>query len=138
MKNKKILIIIVVLAVVLAGAGAAVYMFVLKPGSDTEAEAPLYTYALEDSFVTNVKDSNKLFKATITLVINDEKGQKTLEDNATEVRDTILFALRGLTEDEISDTAVQDTLRTELAQDVNDRLGIDFVVSVYFSDFVMQ
>lgn len=137
MKNKKILIIVIALAVVLA-AGAAVYMFVLKPGSDTEAEAPLYTYALEDSFVTNVKNSNKLFKATITLVINDEKGEATLDDNATEVRDTILFALRGLTEDDISDTAVQDNLRTELAQDVNDRLGVDFVVSVYFSDFVMQ
>lgn len=134
MSRKKIIIAAAALAVVLA-AGAAVYFFVLRK---SEPVAKLYDYAIEDSFVTNVKDSSKLFKATVILVLNQDKLGETLDANQYVVRDTVLFILRDLTEDDIRSGDIQDKLRVTIPKALNAALGIDNVVSVYFSDFVMQ
>ncbi|SMC35764.1 flagellar basal body-associated FliL family protein [Papillibacter cinnamivorans] len=135
--------IIIIAAVVLIAAGAAFYLFILKPSSEKNVdEKPaledLYSYPLEDSFITNVKDSNKLFKSTIVLMLSSEKVSKELADKEYVIRDTILFQLRNLTEDDLRSDDIQDKLRSQLSGDLNAALGIDSIVTVYFNDFVMQ
>lgn len=135
--NKKVLI-AVVLVLVLAIAGGAAYFLFLKPTSDKNAEPTYYTYDLGDSFVTNVKDSSKLFKATIVIVSTDAKFQTTLDAKKNIARDTVLFLLRDLTEEDIDSRTIQDSLRTQIADALNKSLDVNSITSVYFSDFVMQ
>lgn len=135
MKNK---IIIIVLAVVLA-AGAAFYFLVFKnTGEEKNELAELYNYSIDDSFVTNVKDSSKLFKATVILVVNEKGLDDFLDTNQYVIRDTVLFIMRSLTEEDIRSSDIQDKLRATIPLSLNNALKIDNVVSVYFGDFVMQ
>lgn len=134
MKKKVILI----AAVAVVAAAAVMYIFILKPSMEEPAAAERYSYPLKDSFITNVKDSNRLFKSTIVLILNDEKAVKGLADQEYIIRDTILFQLRNLTEKDLKSQDIQDALRSRLAGDLNTALGIESIVTVYFNDFVMQ
>ena len=135
MKKKVILLILVPLLI--AAAGVSGYFFFLR-NKDTSSEPQIYTYDIKDSFVTNVKDSNKLFKTTIVIVANSDQLTDLLTQKEYVVRDTILFLLRNLTEEDISSQTIQDTLRPKIADALNQALGIDSITSVYFGDFVMQ
>ena len=140
MKKQPLIIILVILILVIV-AGGLYYMLVLKDqaaNSSAETEPKVYTYALDDSFITNVKDSRKLFKTTIILVSSAEDLKETLDANQYIIRDTILFILRDLTEEEICSDTIQDTLRKEIPDALNQALKIDSITSVYFGDFVMQ
>jgi flagellar basal body-associated protein FliL len=138
-KKPMIAVIALLLVVVLAGGGY--YFLVIKKQQDAAAEKKnptYYTFELKDSFVTNVKDSDKLFKATIILVLDKDKMDTELTAKLPVIRDTILFQLRDLTEDDIGSSTVEGTLRKSIPAAVNKALGITDVKSVYFSDFVMQ
>jgi flagellar basal body-associated protein FliL len=137
LKKKMPLIIILALVVILAAA-AAVYFFVIRPKSQTPAEPVYYDYKMEDSFVTNVKNSKKLFKATIVLVADSPDLAEMVTAKTPEIRDTILFILRDLTEEEIDSSDIQDKLRAEIPEALNEKLQIENFTSVYFGDFVMQ
>mgnify|MGYP001337994871 CR=1 FL=1 len=138
MKKKPLIIILVILLLVIA-AGGTYYMLVLKGQSaNAEPEQKSYTYALDDSFITNVKDSRKLFKTSIVLVADAEDLQETLDANQYVIRDTILFILRNLTEADICSDAIQDSLRKEIPEALNKALKINSITSIYFGDFVMQ
>ena len=130
--GKKLIIIIVAIAVVAGG----LYFFVFRDkGND---QAVYYDYAIKDPFITNVRGSNKLFKTTIILVIDNEKLSKELDKNLFTIRDTILFTMRSMTEEDIKNQSVQDNLRKTIPDKINRALNISGVVSVRFNDFVMQ
>lgn len=131
--NKTVIIVIII---IIALAAAAYFLF-FQDKSDNDTEV-LCNYAVEDSFITNVKNSNKLFKTTIVLVTNKKDMDEYFEENLFTTRDTILFILRDLTEEDIESTDIQYTLRSRLSEALNEALGIDNIVSVKFSDFVMQ
>lgn len=137
MKKKTLLIIIAVLVV---AACAALYFLVLR-GSGSggkEKKETLYSYVPGDYFVTNVKDSNKLFKVTVVLMLNTDKLNDQLDKSKYTIRDTILFTLRSLTEEDILSPDIQDNLRKDLTKKLNSALGIDNIVTICFSDFVMS
>lgn len=139
--NKRSLIIILIVLLLVAIGGGAYYMLVLKAQVEDAKASTVpqqFTYALDDSFITNVKSSRKLLKTSIVLVSNDQNLQETLDSNKYVIRDTVLFILRDLTEEDISSETIQDTLRKEIPDALNKVLGITSIVSVYFGDFVMQ
>lgn len=137
MKNKAILPILLVL--IMAIAGGAVYFFVLRDSSTKKEAEPVYfTYNIEDAFVTNVKNSNKLFKITIVLVANTDTLDSILAEKEYIVRDTILFMLRDLTEEDLTKEGIQDELRTKITDALNKALEIDSITTISFGDFVMQ
>lgn len=129
---KKILPIILVVVVV-AGAVGAYFMFF-------RGEAPIvYSYfAPGDFFVTNVNESNHLFKVSIYLVLNTDKLEEELGTKQALIRDTIIFILREMTSEDIENLQRHESLRVEIATAVNERLGIENVVDVLFTDYVMQ
>jgi flagellar basal body-associated protein FliL len=131
---KKILIIAVI---VLALGAGAFFLFFNKP-PEGEPEVVLYNYAIEDSFIANVSGSQKLVKATIILAVNKKGMDTELTDNIYIIRDTILMILRSLTDEDISSADIMNRLRDEIPAALNKALNIDNIVSVYFSDFVMQ
>ncbi len=132
---KKILIIII--AVIIIGGGA-VYYFLGIRGNSEEKVVELSAYVPGDYFVTNVMDSSSLFKVTVVLMLNTDKLEEKLNENEYVIRDAIIARLRKLTEEDLTSSDIQDRLREELASELNKQLEIDNIVTVYFSDFVMQ
>lgn len=138
MKKKPMMIAITLFLVVVIAGGAYYFLVIKKQQKSTAQQETYYTFELKDSFVTNVKDSQKLFKATIFLVLDKGKMDTELTKKMPLIRDTILFQLRDLTEDDIGSDTIQGTLRKSIPAALNKALGITNVKSVYFSDFVMQ
>lgn len=133
--NKTAIIVIIIIIIIALAAGA--YFLFFQDKSDNDGEV-FYNYAVEDAFITNVKKSEKLFKTTVVLVVNKKDMNEFFKENLFTIRDTILFILRDLTEEDIESTDIQQTLRGTIAEALNEALGIDNIVTVKFSDFVMQ
>ena len=131
---KKILPIIIVIVVVAAG-GAALYFFMFS--GDSEKPEVRVEYSPGEFFTTNVAGSTRLFKVGIILIVNDKGLEEMLTAENARIRDTIIFTLRGLTEEEIRAPGWQEELREQLLEVLNEKLGIDNFVEVLFNDFVI-
>lgn len=135
--NKKVMIIILVL--VLAAAG--VLYFTVFKGEDEEPVRPednYYSYVPGDYFITNVKDSSRLLKVTIVLQLDSNKLEEKLKKEQYIIRDNILFYLRSLREEDILSEDIEDNLRANLKPILNEALGFESIVNIYFNDFVMS
>lgn len=130
---KKTLIIIIA-AVVVASGVAAYFIFF----SNSEPKEIRTYYVPGDFFVTNIKDSKYLLKTTIVLELNQEGMEEYLTENNHIIRDIIVFTLREKTEDELRRTGIEDTLRTEIVEKIKEEMEIDYIVTLYFNDFVLQ
>ena len=133
--KKPIIIIIIVVIIVLAG-GAAMYIFMFS--GDREKPEVRVEYSPGEFFTTNVKEpSTRLLKATIILVVDAEGLEEMLTKENARIRDTIIFILRDLSEEQIRANNPQNELRKRIITELNERLGIDNFVEVLFNDFVM-
>ena len=136
--KKGIVIIVIVIVAVLAGGAATFFLFSPKPPEEPKKA----TYELGDSFITNVKDSKALLKVTIVLEYNAggeaEKKLAFLEESKPVMRNTVVFALREKTEAELRANDVEQKLKEELVAKLKEKLGIDYINTVYFNDFVLQ
>lgn len=137
--NKKVLIIIAV--VILLGGGAAAY-FLLFAGEKEPAPEPRSAYVPGDYFVTNVADTNNLVKLTVVLEVNkaadDEEFKTFLTANNHIIRDTIVMIVRSKTYEELTSQDIKTLLSDEIIRGVNQNLGIDNVIAIYFNDYVVQ
>ena len=131
---KKFMPFILVLVVLLVGAGVAYFVLFY--------EAPVvYTnFSPGDVFVTNVNESDRLFRTGVVLVLDteDSKILDQMEKNKPLIRDTIIFILRKYSETDLKDASSHDKIRTEIMTAINKRLEFEHVVEVLFNDFVMQ
>ena len=130
---KKIIIIVIAVVVVAAGVGSYFLFF-----NNKEPEPIREFYVPGDFFVTNIKDSKYLLKTTIVLELNKEGTEEFLTEYNHVIRDIIVFTLREKTEDELRSSGIQDTLRKEIVEKLNREMGIDYIVTVYFNDYVLQ
>lgn len=131
---KKILIIIIAVVVV---AGAAVYFLFLSPPPEPKT---IY-YVPGEYFVTNIADSTRLLKATIVLEISttDPDGvTEYLTENNHIIRDNIVFTLRSKTEAELRSDGIEESLRSEIVDNLKSNMGLDYIVTIYFNDYVIQ
>lgn len=128
-------VIIIIAAVVLVGAGVASYFLFF---ANKEPEPVEVFYVPGDYFVTNIKDSKYLLKSTIVLELNQEEKEEYLTEYNHVIRDIIVFTLREKTEEELRSSGIQDVLRTEIVEKLQEEMGIDYIVYVYFNDYVIQ
>ena len=129
-------VIIIILAVLIAG-GAAVYFLFLTPPPKPET----IFYTPGDYFVTNIKDSEALIKVTIVLELSTTEPDKTneyLTANNHIIRDVIVFTLRGKTEEELRSQDIEKQLRTEIVSNLKEKMGLDYITTIYFNDYVIQ
>lgn len=129
--------IIIIAAAALLVVAAAVYFLFLQPPPKPETSY----YTPGDFFVTNIKESTRLLKVTIVLEVSSTKTKEVTDymtENNHVIRDIILATLRNKTEDELRDTTSQDILRTEIVDNLNKQLKIDYLTTLYFNDFVIQ
>ena len=110
------------------------FLFMNKP-----AEAAVISYySPGDYFVTNIKDSTRLLKATIVLELSTDKQEEFLTENNHIIRDIVLFTLRERTEDELRSDGIEQELREDIVSRLGEELGIDCLTTIYFNDFVIQ
>lgn len=128
-------IIIIIIAVVLVAAGVTSYFLFFN---DKEAPVIRAFYVPGDFFVTNIKDSKYLLKSTIVIELNQEGMDEYLSEYNHVIRDIIVFTLRDKTEDELRSTGVQDELRAEIVARIKSEMEIDYIVDIYFNDYVIQ
>jgi flagellar basal body-associated protein FliL len=129
---KKLAIIIALFVVI---GGAALYFFMFS-GEQEKPEVRV-AYSPGEYFTTNVKESSRLLKTTVVLIVNEEGLEEMLKKENARIRDTIVFILRDLKEEDIKGTGTKDELRERIIAELNERLGIDNFVEVLFNDFVM-
>lgn len=133
---KKMLIIVVIVLVV--GGVAAFLLLSPKPPEETKKSF----HAPGEFIVTNIKGSKSLLKTAIVLEYDStkdaEKKTAFLEEHNTVIRNEIIFTLREKTEEELRSADIQDKLRTDIVKKINEKLGIDYIQSIYFNDYVLQ
>ena len=131
MKKKIIIIAGIVLVIVVA---VAVIVF----SSPAEKKQVISCYEPGDYFVTNIKDSTRLLKATVVLELTTDKAEEYLAENNHIIRDVIVFTLREQTEPALRSTGIEDQLSELIASKLEETLEIDYIQTIYFSDFVIQ
>ena len=131
--NKK-LIIIIAAVVILAAVGVGLYFFVFR---ETEPVELRIEHSIGDQFTTNVKNSTKMFVAGMVIVVNEKGLEELISTEVNIIRDTVIFILRDLEEDDITAEGTQDALRRKLVAAINDALEIESVVDIRFNNFIM-
>jgi flagellar FliL protein len=98
-------------------------------------------YPLE-SFIVNLKDKagsgKRYLKVTVELEVGDVASKAKLTSYKTQLRDTILLLLSGLSFDEVSSIEGKLDLKQSLLARTNQLLGSGTVRRIYFTDFVVQ
>lgn len=138
MKNKGIIVLLVLIIVL--GAAAAIYFVMFAPNKETADHRS--SYVPGDYFITNVKESENLVKTTIVLVVDKSKEDteffEMLTDKNYIIRDAIVMILRSKTYEELCADDVKSVLTEEIVSKVNEALGITNIVTIYFSDYVVN
>jgi flagellar FliL protein len=135
MKKKTMIYLVVILAI-----GAAVAYYFMTSNSSEK----IYSYYEPgDYFVTNIKDSKALIKTTIVLELyaperDMDEITSYLKQNNHILRDIIVFTLRSKTEQELRAQNIDETLREEIVKSISEKMGIDYISTVYFNDYVVN
>lgn len=132
MKKKLLMIIILVL---LLGGAAGAYFFLPKP----EKKPVMTNYSPGEYFVTNVKDTNRLLKATVVLVLDtdDKKVLEDVDDRNAEIRDAITTIFRAQELDALQALDL-GPVKSEVLKKLNHLLETEHIVGVLFSDWALQ
>lgn len=130
--NKKLLI---ALAIIALSVGSAYVGFSLV---DKESEVKYYVYQPGEFFVTNITDSRNLLKSNITIEMRDKKKFDEFQKNTFKIRDIIIYVLRSKTYDEIKNPNIQNILKTQIKNNINELFGGDGIEDIFFNEFVLQ
>lgn len=157
-KKKLIIIIVVVLVLVLGGGAGA---FLALSGSKTEesaegggehgeeaalkeldskeaaVELPGAVFPL-DTFIVNLRVKGSFLKTTIQLEFAQPELPPSLDSDVARIRDSVIRLLSSKSAAEILTPEGKDLLAQELTDLINESLGSEDVVNVYFTEFIIQ
>lgn len=153
--KKKLFIIIGVLVLVLGGAGAFFMMGGKKSGEGDEGEDAGSEEGGEesgskkhgelpgaivplDTFIVNLQIKGSFLKTVIQLEFGEPEQPHTFDADLPKVRDAIIRVLSSKQAQEILNPEGKEKLREEVKNAVNNTLGSEDVVNVYFTEFIVQ
>jgi flagellar FliL protein len=153
-KNKLFLIIGAVVLVLLLGGGfGAWYLLKQKPVSE-EAKSPGQQVPVPainqqsqigpmvniEEFIVNIisGDAAHYVKASITVELTNEAVQGEVQQRMPQMRDAILLLISNKTYEELQDLQGKKQLKAELLSKINTFLQTGKVISIYFTNFVVQ
>ena len=95
-----------------------------------------------ESFIVNLMDKSGLgkryLKVTMELEVGDEEGKSIIDTHKTQLKDTILLLLSGLSFEEINSIEGKLSLKQALLSRTNQILGGNIISRIYFTEFVVQ
>lgn len=150
----KLIIIIAIVVVLLAGGGAFFALGGKKEGDGEEAtdeeadagheeeggaegELPGAVVPL-DVFIVNLGVKGSFLKTSIQLELMTPEPGKDFERSIPKIRDAVIRVLSGKVAAEILAADGKEKAREEIKKAVNDTLGSEEVVAVYFTEFIVQ
>ena len=134
--NKKLIIIILVAVVVVAG-GVGAYFFIFAGDSEPPVIREEFV-PLGEQLTINLKyPSIRFLRVGVVLVVDEEGLEEFLTAQNNTIRETLIFVLRDLTEEEARAEGNLDNVRNRLISALNQRLGIDNIVEIRFNDYVV-
>lgn len=138
MTVKKVLLFSLIGLVIAAIVIGGIMFFVLR-SKDNKANKKIeyYQYTLSELY-TNIKDSNRILKANITIEYTDENLQDILDKNKAKITNDILEYFRGKTFEELSGQNGQQNSRDGILSKVKEITTGDDISNVYFTEFIIQ
>jgi len=91
-----------------------------------------------DTFIVNLQVKGSFLKTTIQLEFGEPGQPHTLEADMPKVRDAIIRIMSGKTAQDILSVEGKEKLREEVKDGVNNAMGSEDVVNVYFTEFIVQ
>lgn len=91
-----------------------------------------------DTFIVNLQVKGSFLKVTIQLEFGEPGQPNTLESDMPKIRDSIIRIMSGKTAQDILSTEGKEKLREEVKDGVNEAMGSEDVVNVYFTEFIVQ
>jgi flagellar FliL protein len=92
-------------------------------------------------FTTNISDSagNRYLKVEVSVELGDKKNAEAekVKTFMPIVRDSILTILSSKTVADL-DVRNRSNIKQEIQNDLNNKLGKDFIKNIYFTNFIMQ
>jgi flagellar FliL protein len=98
-------------------------------------------YPLEPFIVNLIDESGsgkRYLKAAVELEVADETGKKKIEARKTAVKDAVLMLLSSRSFEEINSVEGKLELKKALLTQINQALGEETVLKIYFVEFVVQ
>ena len=115
---------------------SALVFIIFLPGCALFGNPTSYSlYSPGDPFIINIRDSGKLFKTAIVLELNDERTHGILAENNAQIRDKIIFILRGYDEADFNKEDIDVYIRKKITETLNKALRINNITGVLFNDF---
>ncbi len=150
-KKKLIIIIAAAVIILLILAGAAAFFLLgskekkeKNPGDDVpvpEVNAPTIGPMVDiNEFIINIvsNEDNHYVKASITFEVNAQAAADEMNQRMPQMRDTIILLIGNKDFRELQDIQGKRQLKAELTSRINSILRTGKVVSVYFTEFVVQ
>ncbi len=153
--KKKFFIIIgaVFLVLLVVGGGGAWYFLREKPvpeeAKNPADQVPVPGVAQQtqigpivniEEFIVNIisGDTAHYVKASMAVELTNEAAKTEVEQRMAQMRDTILLLISNKTYEELQDLQGKKQLKAELLSKINSFLQTGKVVSIYFTNFVVQ
>ena len=153
--NKKIIIIAAGALSGILGAGAGVYFLKpeLIPGltafedvarqadkKEKEKKHETEVGADLDVFVVNLATSGpgRYLRTTLSLGVKDAHEKERVKEFVGPIRHAVIMYLSERKVDELSDPQGKETLRKALHGEINEAIGENMVLNVYFKEFLIQ
>lgn len=133
-----LLIVLVILIVVLAVGGivAGVTFYRVRMTNNSN-NIETFNLTLDDMY-SNIKDSKKIVKSKITIVVSNKNTYQNLEEKQYLIRDNINKIIRNKTEDDLQGKEGQKNLQAEIETNLVDLFNDNSIINVYFDDFIIQ
>jgi flagellar FliL protein len=152
-KNLLLIIGAVVLVLLLGGGFGVWYLLKEKPMPEEikspgqQVPVPALTQQSQigpmvniEEFIVNIisGDAAHYVKASITVELTNEAVQSEVQQRMPQMRDAILLLISNKTYEELQDLQGKKQLKAELLSKINTFLQTGKVVSIYFTNFVVQ
>ncbi len=154
-KKKLFIIIGAVVVVLLISGGVGAWWFLLRDKPvDKDAKDPAQQVQVPaigqpaaigpmvniEEFIVNIisGDAAHYVKTSLTVELTNEQVKTEVEQRMPQMRDAILLLIGNKTYEELQDLQGKKQLKAELLSTVNSFLQTGKVVSIYFTNFVVQ
>lgn len=116
---------------------------VVNPSKTDEDGVPVelgkFTHSFEDIIVNPaLSGGNQLLLTSITFDVPTEENKKELEAKGFIINDLIISILSSKYSKQLSDNNFKDSLRTEIADEIESKLPGMKINKVYFNKYIMQ
>lgn len=146
-KNAAIILLIVFLSLLILIGGILLVVILdinssfshdIKTNNSSQEIEEVYKFTLNDSAVTNIKDSKKYVRCKLVIELGDFQESNQLENDSYKVRDIIIKILRSFGEKEYMKESIQEQIEKKIKKTLENNLDIKSIKKVYFNEFVTQ